>query len=61
VSAARRRKGIGPILEPGTSAIVAWAEGDVLIEVLDPLAQPRARTDVMRFNPAETGAVLEAT
>jgi hypothetical protein len=57
---ARRLKGIGPILAPGTSMLLAWAEGPVKRETIDSLAAANAKRLVLLFNPVEGGAVLEA-
>ena len=58
---ARRLEGIGSILAVGTSALLAWSEGDVPEDALGALAKPGARRLVLRFNPVESGAVLEAS
>jgi len=57
---ARRLKGIGPILAPGTSMLLAWAEGPVKPETVETLATADARRLVLLFNPTDGGAVLEA-
>jgi hypothetical protein len=57
---ARRLKGIGPILSPGTSSLIAWADGAVREEALGELARPEAQRLVLSFDPVPGGAVLEA-
>lgn len=57
---ARRLKGIGPILAPGTSTVLAWADGAPRPVDLELLAQPGSQHLVLLFNPVERGAVLEA-
>jgi hypothetical protein len=57
---ARRLKGIGPILAPGTSMLLAWAQGPVKQETIDSLAAAKATRLVLLFNPTEGGALLEA-
>jgi hypothetical protein len=57
---ARRLKGIGPILAPGTSTVLAWADGAVHHGDLGPLAQPGSQHLILVFNPVDHGAVLEA-
>jgi uncharacterized membrane protein len=57
---ARRLKGIGPILSPGTSSLLAWVEGAVRQQALDELGRPEARRLVLSFDPVPGGAVLEA-
>jgi hypothetical protein len=57
---ARRLRGIGPILAPGTSMLLAWADGPVNRETLDGLATANAARLVLLFNPTEGGALLEA-
>jgi hypothetical protein len=57
---ARRLKGIGPILAPGSSMLVAWAQGPVKRETIERLAAADAKRLVLLFNPTGGGAVLEA-
>jgi len=57
---ARRLKGIGPILAPGSSMLLAWAEGPVKRETIEMLAAANAKRLVLLFNPTDGGAVLEA-
>jgi hypothetical protein len=57
---ARRLEGIGSILAAGTSAVLAWSEGVPRGDALGELAQPGAQALVLRFDPVERGAVLEA-
>jgi uncharacterized membrane protein len=57
---ARRLKGIGPILSPGTSSLLAWADGAVSEETLGGLGRPEAQRLVLSFDPVPGGAVLEA-
>jgi uncharacterized membrane protein len=57
---ARRLKGIGPILSPGTSSLLAWSDGAVGDEALDSLDRPDARRLVLGFDPVPGGAVIEA-
>ena len=57
---ARRLKGIGHILAPGTSTVLAWADGALQPKDLELLAQPGSRHLVLLFNPVDDGAVLEA-
>jgi hypothetical protein len=59
---ARRLKGIAPILEPGTTVLLAWDEaplGEDTIAMLAPT--PDAKLLVLGFNPSNGGAVLEVT
>ena len=58
---ARRLKGIGPLLAPGTSTLLVWAEGPVSQDTLDTLSVPDSQRIVLGFNPVEGGAVLQAT
>ena len=57
---ARRLEGIGPILAPGTSSLLAWADGALRDHALAPLAQAGSQSLVLRFSPVPGGAVLEA-
>jgi uncharacterized membrane protein len=56
---ARRLKGIGPILAPGTSVVLAWVDGPVRDEATDKLSAPGSKSLVLRFNADKRGAVLE--
>jgi hypothetical protein len=56
---ARRLKGLGPFVPPGTSAVVAWAEGPLSQETIDQWAAPASQRLILRFNPVGHGAVLE--
>jgi hypothetical protein len=55
---ARRLKGIGPILAPGTSTLLAWAELPVSDDTTKALAAPASQRLVLSFNQHARGAVL---
>jgi hypothetical protein len=57
---ARRLKSVGPLLAPGTSMVVAWAGKPVTDDTLDRYLTPGSQRLVLRFNPVEGGAVMEA-
>jgi hypothetical protein len=57
---ARRLTAIGPLLAPRTSVLLAWADGPVSQHTIDTLTTPQSQRLVLRFNPIERGAVLEA-
>lgn len=57
---ARRLKGIAPLMAPGTSMLLAWAEGPVSQHTIQTLTAPQSQRLVLRFNQVERGAVLEA-
>jgi len=57
---ARRLKSLGPFIAPGTSMIVAWADGPVRQDTIAALTAPGSQRLILRFNPVEGGAVLEA-
>jgi hypothetical protein len=57
---ARRIKGLGPLLPPGSSLILAWADGPVRQEAIDELTAPRSQQLVLLFNPVARGAILKA-
>jgi hypothetical protein len=57
---AHRLSGIGDILPRGSSAVLAWQEGPVTGAPSASLEAPGAQRFVLRFNPIEGGAVLEA-
>ena len=56
---ARRLKGLGPLLPPGTSLVVAWVESWPGQETIDWWAGSASQRLILRFNPAAHGAVLE--
>jgi hypothetical protein len=58
---ARRLKRVAPLLAPGTSTLLAWAEGPVSYETIDTLSAPAAQHLVLGFTPVDGGAVLQAT
>jgi len=57
---ARRLKGVGPLLDRGSSALLAWADGPVGQQALHALGAREARRLVLSFNPVDGGAVIEA-
>jgi uncharacterized membrane protein len=57
---ARRLKSVGPLLAPGTSMVVAWAAEPVTDDTLDRYLTPGSQRLVLRFDPVEGGALLEA-
>ena len=56
---ARRLKGVGPLAPPGTSLVVAWAEGPLTEETAGRWPAPASQRLILRFNPAGDGALLE--
>src|SRR5262249_38075882 len=48
---ARRLKGIGPLLAPGTSVVLGWLDGAPNKEDLEPLTRPDSQHLVLLFNP----------
>lgn len=59
---ARRLKGIGPILAPGTSTLLAWTDtplADVPTQSLTPT--PTTQQLILSFKPGDRGAILETT
>jgi len=56
---ARRLKGVGPLAPPGTSLVVAWAEGPLNEETTGRWPAPGSQRLILRFNPAAGGALLE--
>jgi hypothetical protein len=57
---ARRLKGLSGLLVPGSSMLVAWADGPVRPDSVGTLNAPGSQRLILRFNPVEGGAVLEA-
>lgn len=57
---ARRLKGVGALLAKDTSAVLAWADGSVRPDALEPFTAPGAKQLVLGFNPVSGGALLEA-
>jgi hypothetical protein len=57
---ARRLKSVGRLLAPGTSMLVAWADGPVRQDTFGTLTAPGSQQLILGFNPVGGGAVLEA-
>ena len=57
---ARRLQGLSGLLVPGTSMLVAWADGPVSQDTIGTLTAPGSQRLILRFNAIEGGAVLEA-
>jgi hypothetical protein len=57
---ARRLKGLSGLLTPGSSILVAWADGPVSTDTISALTAPGSQRLILRFNAIEGGAVLEA-
>jgi hypothetical protein len=60
---ARRLKGIGSLLTPGTSLLMAWVDraSPLTASALDAYTTPGSQRLVLNFNSGEGGAVLEVT
>ena len=58
---ARRLKGLSGLLVPGSSILLAWADGPVSPDTISTLTAPGSQRLILRFNTVEGGAVLEAT
>jgi uncharacterized membrane protein len=56
---ARRLKGVGPLLPPDSSVILAWADGAVTERTIGALSTPDVETLVLRFDSVARGAILE--
>jgi hypothetical protein len=56
---ARRLKGVGPLVPPGSSLVVAWAEGALGQDTIEQWPGPGSQRLILRFNPAGHGALLE--
>jgi uncharacterized membrane protein len=56
---ARRLKGVGPLLPPDSSVILAWADGVVTERTIGALSTPDAETLILRFDSVARGAILE--
>jgi len=56
---ARRLKGIGPLLAPDSSMLLAWADGGVKGQAIAEYSTPDSQSLVLRFNPTGHGAQLE--
>jgi hypothetical protein len=57
---ARRLKGLSGLLVPGSSMLVAWADGPISQDTIGTLTRPGSLRLILRFNTVEGGAVLEA-
>lgn len=55
---AGRLKSVGKLLPPGTSAVLAWADGAAKSAALDTLATPGSERLVLHFDRDEHGAVI---
>ena len=53
-------RSFGPLLPPGSSMILAWAEGPSTQEALSALNEPDSRSLALAFEPRSNGAVLRA-
>jgi uncharacterized membrane protein len=56
---ARRLNGIGPLLPPDSSMLLAWADGGVTERSITELSVPDSQRLVVRFNPTGHGVLLE--
>ena len=56
---ARRLKGVGPLLPPDTSMMLAWSDGDIAPQTITDLSGSGAQRLIVRFNPAARGVSLE--
>ena len=56
---ARRLKGVGPLLPPDSSVILAWADGAVAERTIERWSTPDAERLALRFNPVARGGILE--
>ncbi len=56
---AGRLMGIGPLLPPASSLILAWADGAATERTVGALSTPDAKTLALRFNAVPGGAILE--
>ena len=57
---ARRLKGLSGVLRPGSSILIAWADGPTRQDDIALLVAPGSQLLILRFNQVEGGAVLEA-
>jgi uncharacterized membrane protein len=57
---ARRLKGIGPLVPPGSSAVLGWAVGSVPATAADSWLAPGSERLLVRFVASQHGLVLEA-
>jgi hypothetical protein len=56
---ARRLKGIGNLLAPGTSTILAWADTPPNQSTIDILSSPAPQALVLSFHATDGGAILD--
>jgi hypothetical protein len=57
---ARRLKSVGSLVPPGTSMLVAWADGPLRQDTIGTLTAPGSQQLILRFHPVDGGALLEA-
>ena len=53
-------QGKGDPVAPGISMLAAWADGPVRQDTVGTLTAPGSQQLILRFNPVEGGAALEA-
>jgi hypothetical protein len=57
---ARRLEGVGPLLGPGTAALIARADGPAPRKADDVRSAPGSKQFALGFIPVQGGAVLDA-
>jgi hypothetical protein len=55
---ARRLQGIGPLLAPHTSMLLAWNDGRASRQTIDALTTPESQLMILGFTPTQRGAEL---
>jgi hypothetical protein len=61
VISARRLRRVGPLLAPGTSMLLVWADEVAIQSTLQTLSAPGSKHVVLRFQTVPGGVVLGAT
>ena len=55
---ARRLKGVGPLLPPDSSVLVAWADSAAEAPTIESLATPNTETLALRLSAVDKGTIL---
>ena len=56
---ARRLSDVGSLVPPGTSSVLAWADGNLTQQAIDSWSAPGSKRLILRFNPVGDGILLE--
>jgi hypothetical protein len=57
-TSARGLAAVGSLLAPGTSMVLAWADGPTSADVIETLSTPDSRRLILSFRPVDGGAMI---